>query len=132
MARAACRAGKDKMRDHYDPVEEFCKDLDAIRGKYDTEIIPERYSEAKASMNQIIQIMKGVDPDARVKINYDVMFGTALVLHITVDDDFGITNTRMFAAAVSKASTFEICSHTDNTVEMIVSYNNVKRPIFKA
>lgn len=119
------------MRDHYDPIEEFCKDLDAIRGKYDTEIIPERYSVAKTSINQIIQIMKDVDPDARVKINYDCMFGTDLVLHITVDDDFGITNTKTFSAAVSKASTFEVCSHTDNTVEMIVSYGHVRKPIFK-
>lgn len=89
---------------------------------------PKRYAEVVKSANAIATAVKEDYPDAEVKLDFDKLTGSSLLLTI-ITEGANIYNVKKFCEAIAPADTMDIEPRNDGKVEIGFLYKKVRKPM---
>lgn len=89
---------------------------------------PKRYAEAVKSANAIAAAVKQDYPEAEVKLEFDQLTGSSLLLTI-ITEGANIYDIKKFCEAIAPTDTMDIEPRNDGKVEIGFLYKKVRRPM---
>lgn len=89
---------------------------------------PKRYAEAVKSANAIATAVKQDYPEAEVKLEFDQLTGSSLLLTI-ITEGANIYDIKKFCEAIAPTDTMDIEPRNDGKVEIGFLYKKVRRPM---
>lgn len=113
--------------EYEEAIEELLETLGNIPKQSITMLSMPRYVEAVKSISKIIKFVKEDCPDAQIKVDFDELTGSSLLLTI-IADEFNIYKIKDFCAAIAPANTMSIIPRLDEKLEIGFSYEGVKVP----
>ena len=86
-----------------------------------------RFKEVQLAITKIVKIACADDPDAEVKMEFDSLTGTTLLLEITADV-VSIRKTKDFAQALTVTNTMSAEALRDGRVRLGFTFHDVRLP----